>query len=174
MIGDREPEVGAQEVTAPTSPATVGELNELISEMVMALSEAKAIPGSGKVLIDREQMLTVLELLADRLPDEMRQARWMVRERDTFIARTNEKAREVIEQARHRAKEMVSNTNIIAEATEEANILVRRAEDMSHRIRLEAEDYAEDRLSRLEDVLIRVLDQVRSMRSELHQTRSIG
>ena len=69
---------------------------------------------------------------------------------------------------------MVSNTNIIAEATEEANILVRRAEDMSHRIRLEAEDYAEDRLSRLEDVLMRVLDQVRSMRSELHQTRSIG
>ena len=107
MIGDSEPEVGAQEASVPTSPATVGELNELISEMAMALSEAKAIPGSGRVLIDREQMLTVLELLADRLPDEMRQARWMVRERDTFIARTNEKAREVIEQARHRDRHKV-------------------------------------------------------------------
>ena len=174
MTGDHEPGVGTQEVAAPTSPVTVGELKELISEMVMALSEAKSIPGSGRVLIDREQMLAVLELLSDRLPEEMRQARWMVRERDTFIARTNEKAREVIERARQRAKEKVSNTNIIAEATEEANILVRRAEDKSHRIRLEAEDYAEDRLSRLEDVLMRVLDQVRSMRSELHQTRSIG
>jgi hypothetical protein len=174
MIGDHEPDGGTQEVGAATPPATVGELNDLITEMVMALSEAKALPGSGKVLIDREQMLAVLGILADRLPEEMRQARWMVRERDTFIARTNEKAREVIERARHRAKEMVSNTNIIAEATEEANILVRRAEDTSHQIRLEAEDYAEDRLSRLEDVLMRVLDQVRSMRSELHQTRSIG
>ena len=174
MTGDHEPGVGTQEVAAPTSPVTVGELKELISEMVMALSEAKSIPGSGRVLIDREQMLAVLELLSDRLPEEMRQARWMVRERDTFIARTNEKARAVIERARQRAKEKVSNTNIIAEATEEANILVRRAEDKSHRIRLEAEDYAEDRLSRLEDVLMRVLDQVRSMRSELHQTRSIG
>ena len=173
MIRDHEPEVGAEEVAAPAPPATVGELNDLISELVMAVSEAKAIPG-GKVLIDRQQMLTVLDMLADRLPEEMRQARWMVRERDTFIARTNEKAREVIERARHQAREMVSNTNIIAEATEEANILVRRAEDTSHRIRLEAEDYAEDRLSRLEDVLMRVLDQVRSMRSELHQTRSIG
>ncbi len=174
MISDHEPDVGRQEAAAATPPATVGELNDLITEMVMALSEAKALPGSGKVLIDREQMLAVLGILADRLPEEMRQARWMVRERDTFIARTNENAREVIERARHRAKEMVSKTNIIAEATEEANILVRRAEDTSHQIRLEAEDYAEDRLSRLEDVLMRVLDQVRSMRSELHQTRSIG
>ena len=173
MIEDREPEAGPQEPAPTASPATVGELHDLISELVMSVSEAKAIPGSGRVLIDRDQMLTVLELLQDRLPEEMRMARWMVRERETFIARTNEKARQVIERARHRASDMVANTNIIAEATEEANILVRRAEDTSHRIRLEAEDYAEDRLSRLEDVLMRVLDQVRSMRSELHQTRSI-
>lgn len=149
----------------------VGEVQDLVSEMIIAISEAKTIPASGKVIVDREQMLQTLEMLRDRLPEELRAARWMVRERETFVARTNERVRDLVQRARQKADEMMAETNIIAEATEEANILVRRAEDQAHRIRLEAEDYAEDRLQRLEGLLSRVLDQVREVRAELHQTR---
>ena len=140
----------------------------------MAISEAKNIPASGKVIVDREQMLQTLAVIEDRLPEEMRAARWMVREREVFVARTNERVRDLVQRARQKADQMVSDTNIIAEATEEANILVRRAEDHAHRIRLEAEDYVEDRLERLETLLARVLDQIRSMRTELRQTRPRG
>ncbi|MDE0168188.1 MAG: hypothetical protein OXS29_01520 [bacterium] len=168
MNGDREEAGGT--VALPT----VGQVQNLVSEMIMAISEAKTIPASGKVIIDREQMLQTLEMLQDRLPEELRTARWMVRERETFVARTNERVRDLIQRARQKADELVSDTNIIAEATEEANILVRRAEDHSHRIRLEAEDYAEDRLERLEALMGRVLDQIRAMRAELRQTRSVG
>jgi hypothetical protein len=142
--------------------------------MIMAISEAKNIPASGKVIVDREQMLQTLAVIEDRLPEEMRAARWMVREREVFVARTNERVRDLVQRARQKADQMVSDTNIIAEATEEANILVRRAEDHAHRIRLEAEDYVEDRLERLETLLARVLDQIRSMRTELRQTRPRG
>ena len=84
-------------------------------------------------------MLQTLELLYERLPEEMRAARWMVRERDTFVARTNERVREMVARARQKVEEMVSETRIIDEATEQANILVRRAEDQAHQVRLEAE-----------------------------------
>jgi hypothetical protein len=149
-------------------------MQDLVSEMIMAISEAKTIPASGKVIVDREQMLQTLAVIEDRLPEEMRAARWMVREREVFVARTNERVRDLVQRARQKADQMVSDTNIIAEATEEANILVRRAEDRAHRIRLEAEDYVEDRLERLETLLARVLDQIRSMRTELRQTRPRG
>jgi vacuolar-type H+-ATPase subunit H len=149
-------------------------MQDLVSEMIMAISEAKTIPASGKVIVDREQMLQTLAVIEDRLPEEMRAARWMVREREIFVARTNERVRDLVQRARQKADEMISDTNIIAEATEEANILVRRAEDNAHRIRLEAEDYVEDRLERLETLLARVVDQIRSMRTELRQTRPRG
>ena len=168
MNGERE-DVGGQ-----AALPTVGQVQDLVSEIILAISEAKTIPASGKVIIDREQMLQTLEMLQERLPEEMRTARWMVREREAFVARTNERVRELVQRARRKADELVSDTNIIAEATEEANILVRRAEDHSHQIRLEAEDYAEDRLERLETLMGRVLDQIRSMRAELRQTRSVG
>lgn len=146
----------------------------MISEMIIAISEAKTIPASGKVILDREQMLQTLDIIQARLPDELRAARWMVRERDSFVARTNERVRKLVERARRKADEMVADTNIIAEATEQANILVRRAEDQANRIRLEAEDYADDRLQRLEGLLSRVRDQVREVRDELRQPRTVG
>ena len=168
MNGDRE------DVGRSAALPTVGQVHDLVSEMIMAISEAKTIPASGKVIVDREQMLQTLQMLQERLPEEMRTARWMVRERETFVARTNERVRELVQRARQKADELVSDTNIIAEATEEANILVRRAEDHSHQIRLEAEDYADDRLQRLESLMGRVLEQIGSMRAELRKTRSAG
>ena len=171
MNGDRERRGGGE---PPGAVPSVGEIQDLVSEMIMAISEAKNIPASGKVIVDREQMLQTLAVIEDRLPEEMRAARWMVREREVFVARTNERVRDLVQRARQKADQMVSDTNIIAEATEEANILVRRAEDRAHRIRLEAEDYVEDRLERLETLLARVLDQIRSMRTELRQTRPQG
>lgn len=162
---------GGHIVDRPTVVPMVGEVQDLVSEMIIAISEAKTIPASGKVILDREQMLQTLEILQDRLPDELRAARWMVRERDSFVARTNERVRDLVQRARRKADEMVSDTNIISEATEQANILVRRAEDQANRVRLEAEDYADDRLQRLEGLLSRVLDQVREVRDELRQPR---
>ena len=167
-----------QTATRPSEPPppgvpTVGELQELVDEMIVAVTEAKSVPLSGNVMVDREQMLSMLENLRERMPEEMRAARWMVRERETFVARTNERVRDLVARARQKADSLVADSNIIAEATEEANILVRRAEDEGRRIRLEAEDYASDRMEKLETLLTNVLGQTRQVRQDLHQTREV-
>lgn len=153
---------------APDLP-TVGEMQDLIDEMILSVESAKSVPLSSNVVVDRDQMLEMLHILRDRLPEEIRAARWMVREREMFVSRTNEQARGLVAKARNKANELVAESNIIAEATEEANILVRRAEDDAHRIRLQAEDYLGDRLERLEALLSRLLNQTRTMRAELYQ-----
>jgi hypothetical protein len=155
----------------PEQPVQIGELNDLIDEMMVAIQEAKALPLSGAVRVEREEFLAMLEQLKASLPEELRAARWMVREREAFIARTNEKAKAAMDRASLRAKELVSESNIIAEAVEEANVLTRRAEGEARRIRLEAEDMAEDRLEQLEVLFSNLLKQVRDARSEFHQAR---
>lgn len=155
----------------PQNLAQVGELQALVDEMLVAVAEAKAVPLSGNVLVERERFLGLLEQLKAELPEELRAARWMVREREAFIARTNEKARESVERAKVRARELVSESSIVAEAVEEANSLVRRAEGEARRIRLEAEDLAEDRLEHLEVLFSNLLHQVRKARAEFHQSR---
>jgi F0F1-type ATP synthase membrane subunit b/b' len=126
--------------------------------------------GSG-VIVDRDHLLELLERLRDELPDEMRAARWMVREREAFMARTNERAREIIDKAKTESRRVVSESHIIAEAVEEANILVRRAEGDARRIRLEAEDDLERGLERVDMILGEVRERIASTRDEFHQAR---
>ncbi len=155
----------------PAVTADVGELQDTVDDLMVHLHEAKSVPLSGNVLVDRDQFLGMLEKLRADLPDELRAARWMVREREAFIQRTNEKAREIIDKARAEADELVSDSNITKEAVEEANILVRRAEGEARRLRLESEDEIEKKLQDVEGLLSRLLAEVQAARSELHQAR---
>jgi F0F1-type ATP synthase membrane subunit b/b' len=148
-----------------------GDILDIVDDLIVQLHEAKTMPLSSNALVDREQFLGLLETLRTSLPDELRAARWMVREREAFIARTNEKAREIVDAARGEADRLVSDSNILAEAVEEANILVRRAEGEARRLRLEAEDEIEKKLQRLESLLADIMDQVHRARDELHQAR---
>jgi hypothetical protein len=153
------------------SKAEMDDILDIVDDLIVHLHEAKTMPLSSNALVDRELFLTKLETLRASLPDELRAARWMVREREAFIARTNEKAREIVGNARKDADGLVAESNIVAEAVEEANILVRRAEGDARRLRLEAEDDIERKLSRVEHLLADLTTQVQDSRAEFHQAR---
>lgn len=144
---------------------------DIVDDLIVHLHEAKMMPLSSNALVDREVFLSRLERLRASLPDELRAARWMVREREAFISRTNEKAREIIDNARKEADALVAESNIVSEAVEEANILVRRAEGDARRLRLETEDEIERQLQKLEHVLTELTSRVQNTRAEFHQAR---
>ncbi len=150
---------------------SVGELQDLIELMISTLKEAKAVPLSSSVLLDRDNFLAMCERLRTELPDELRAARWMVREREAFVARTNERAKDILDKAQGEAARMVSDSHILAEAVEEANILIRRSEGEGRRIRLEAEDDVLRHLDRLEGLMLEISDHVNRTRAELHTAR---
>ncbi len=155
----------------PRPRTSVGELQDLVDEAIAHLEAAKSMPLSTNVLLDKESFLDLLQRLRIELPDELRAARWMVREREAFIARTNERAQEIIDRAKSESRRMVSESYVLAEAVEEANTLVRRAEGEARRLRLEAEDEVERKLESAEALLAELLTKVHNAREELHRAR---
>jgi polyhydroxyalkanoate synthesis regulator phasin len=154
----------------PPPPPIPGQLLDLIEEMIDDLEGARGSALSPTVKVDRNTFLAKLRELQAALPEELRAARWMVRQRATYVARTNERAREVLERAKELSQTMVAESTIVQEAVEEANRLVRNAEREAERIRLEAEDDAERRLAELEAVLLEITDYVQQARSQLHES----
>jgi cell division septum initiation protein DivIVA len=144
---------------------------ELIESLIAEVQEAKSVPLSGNVIMDREVLIDQLQKLQVILPDELRAARWMVREREAFIARTNEKARDVLDKAQTESRRLVGDTYVLGEAVEEANLLVRRAEGDARRMRLESEDDIDSHLSRVETLLTELLGRVHYARDEFHKAR---
>lgn len=169
-----EPEIMI-DATDPAEPAAsqpeLEDILDIVDDLIVHLHEAKTMPLSSNALVDRELFLTKLETLRASLPDDLRAARWMVREREAFISRTNEKAREIVDKAREEADALVADSNIVKEAVEEANILVRRAEGDARRLRLEAEDDVERKLQKMEHLLGELTTRVQDARAEFHQAR---
>lgn len=151
------------------SPPVPGRLAELLEELITEIESARAVPLSSNVMIAQEDMLDRLHEAAEELPEELRAARWMVRERESYIARTNERAQELVGKAKAESERLVSDNYIVQEAVEEANSLIRSAENEARRIRLEAEDYAERHLAEAENVLGELYRYVTEARAELHQ-----
>lgn len=153
----------------PPPPPVPGALLDEIEGIIVEVEEARPVPLSSNVMLNREEFVDKLRALQHALPEELRAARWMVRQREAYIARTNETARDVVAKAQARAEELVSESYIVAEAVEEANRLVRNSEAEAERIRLEAEDIAENHLAEAEAILGELLRYVRESRAELHR-----
>jgi hypothetical protein len=152
-------------------PATIGQLQDLVEELIVTVEQARSMPLSPNAIVDRHAFVDRLRNLRELLPEELRTARWMVREREAFIAQTNEQAEELMRRTKSKAAELVSDSHVMAEAVEEANVLVRNAETEARAVRLQAEDVAERAYEQMEALLLALLEKVQAQRTEFHLAR---
>ena len=148
--------------------APLPETEALLNRVAGMISGARALPLSSSVKLDnKEEILELLREASERLPEEVRQGRWMLKEREEYLAATKRQAEELVESARSEAQRLVQRTEILKEAQAQARRVIEEARDEARRLRLEAEDYADQKLAHFEIVLERTLKTVASGRQKL-------
>ena len=81
--------------------SSLPEADALIQRVAAMIGSARALPLSSSVKLDnKDEILELLREAIERLPEELRQARWMLKEREEFLASTQRKAEELVEAAR--------------------------------------------------------------------------
>jgi vacuolar-type H+-ATPase subunit H len=144
----------------------------LIRRSIDIVSSAKAMPLSASVLVSREELLEVLQAALDRLPDELRQARWLLREKEEFLADRAREAEALMADVRAQAEHMVSRSEMVRQANLVAQRILDDANEEARRLRHEAEDYCDQKLAGMEIVLDRITRTVRAGREKLQATVS--
>ena len=142
----------------------------LVRRVVEIVTNAKTMPLSTSALITKDEVLELLEDALDRLPEELRQARWMLKEREEFLEKVKREGDEILEAARVRAERMVQRTEIVREAQQTAQRTVDEAREEARRLRHEAEDYCDQKLAAFEIVLERTTKTVQAGREKLRVT----
>ncbi|HVV38459.1 MAG TPA: ATP synthase F0 subunit B [Acidimicrobiales bacterium] len=143
----------------------------LLRRVMDVINNTRPMPlSSSHLLNNKDEVIELLEDALARLPDELRQARWLLKEREEFLARTQREADEIIEVARTQAARMVQKTEIVREAQMYAQRTVDKATEEASRLRNEAEDYCDQKLAQFEIVLQRTLKTVQSGREKLQVT----
>jgi cell division septum initiation protein DivIVA len=139
----------------------------LLEEMVR---EAKSMPLSSSALVNREEVLEMLHEMQESLPEEIKQARWIVKDREELLAKAKSDADKIVEAARDEQLRMSRKQAIVARANEEAARVLSEAGDEAGKLRGDAEDYADTKLAQLEIALRRLLEDTQSAVRALNKT----
>jgi hypothetical protein len=140
----------------------------LLRRVIEIIQGTRALPLSSSVKLDnKEEVLELLDEACIRLPEETRQARWMLKERDEFLAKMQREGDDILQAARLQAERMVQRAEIVREAQATARRTVEEGRDEARRLRLEAEDYCDQKLAAFEVVLDRTIKTVAAGRERL-------
>lgn len=149
------------------SPEAAPDTRALLQQLQEMLDKARGLFMSASVSVNRDEFGALLKEAIDALPEELRQARWLLKERDDVLERARREADRLIEAARVRAERMVERTEVVREARRAAEAIIEQAERHAAAIRHEAEDYVDRKLAGFEVVLDRTLQQVHKGRERL-------
>jgi cell division septum initiation protein DivIVA len=131
------------------------------------VATAPSVPLSSTPRIDRDELIELLEDALVRLPEEIRQARWMLKERQEFLDKTKREADELLGAARQQAERMVQRTEVVRAAEARARQVIDAAEEETRRLRNETEDFLDQRLGSFEILLDRLSKTVATGRHRL-------
>ncbi|MBP8251257.1 MAG: hypothetical protein KAX40_02755 [Herpetosiphon sp.] len=116
------------------------EFEKLINELEDVLAQAGRVPFSRRLMVDEEHILSIIDRMRVAVPDELRQARQIVREREQLIEATKKKIALTL-----------SEQGLLEIAQRERGRIVGEAEAEANRVRAEADDYARQVLLDLEE-----------------------
>ena len=130
----------------------VEELLDMLFEMI---DEAKSMPlSSDKCILERDKALDLLDEIRAQFPMELAEAKKLIAARTEYIASAKREGELIRKQAEEKARQMVSEDELLAQTKQKANELMRTAEERSRDLRKAANDYCEDALRRTEEKLI--------------------
>jgi len=162
---DDEFELPEPERERPRLPGTDAE--QMLRRLHELVASARPMPLSTSVMINRDEVLDLLDETIERLPDELRAARWLLKEREDYLAKVKREGEEILDQARSRAERMVQRTEVVKASEARARKIVDAAQAEANRLKNECEDYCDHKLASFEIVLERTLKMVGAGRDKL-------
>ena len=156
-------------------------LDEVISgdrkiEYVDKLELLREKVNSKSVLSSRsnkKELIEIVENLIDLMPVELRTARWLVREQDTYLNKAREEANEILSIAKVESDRLIADSYVLQEAVIEANALIKKAEDEAQAYRAQIEDEIDLKLTEVLNKFEQINNFIETEKKRLRQPRKI-
>lgn len=143
------------------------DVEALIEQLEQLMAEARPVPLSSSVMVNRQEIDELIGELRSRLPEEFRQSRWIIKERDELLAQAARESEQLLADTREERDRMLSETELVRAAERESERILADAREQARVLRLEAEDYVDGKLANFEIVLQKTMKQVERGRERL-------
>ncbi len=139
----------------------------LIDRIEEIVDGAKGVPFTNQKMVQPDAVYEIIDEIRAQFPDELKQARWIVKERQEMLEEAEKEANRILEEARERAQSIASEQEVVRLAEQQAADMIDKARAQEREIRLGAEDYADEMLANLEVNLGKLLTAVQRGRDRL-------
>ena len=145
------------------------EIFDVIEQLEDIIENSFTVPILNKTLITKDDVMELLSDLRLRLPEDLKQAKYVKEERTRIIAEAHQEATNIIKSTEEQIEQMVNENEITKKAYEQANEIIANAQKNAREIRLGARQYAENLLESLETRLSGQIDEIKAGRMELRK-----
>jgi cell division septum initiation protein DivIVA len=148
----------------------VSKIEQLIDELQTCIDDAKPkFMDSTKIIVDKEEIEGIIDALRKQTPEEIKQLRKIIANKDAILNDAKEKADALINQATAETTELLSEHQImrqayaqadevVACATYQAQEIIDRATIEANQVRDAAIQYTDDMLANMEQILASSID----------------
>lgn len=140
---------------------------ENLEAAIAAVEEARSVPLSASCVLNRGELLQLLDRIKVSFPNDLAEAISIKRKKEDILEDAHKQADAIIEQAREEVSRLVEQTTIVANARKEANRILAEANADSEKSREEIEAYIDSRLATIEVILNKTLDVISKGRDQL-------
>jgi cell division septum initiation protein DivIVA len=140
---------------------------ENLEAAIAAVEEARSVPLSASCVINRGEMLQLLDQVKVSFPNDLAKAISILREKEDILENAHKQADGIIAQARDEVARLVEQTTIVSNARKEATRILAEANLEGKKNREEIDGYIDSRLATLEVILNKTLDVISKGRDQL-------
>ena len=143
------------------------ELFNALNELEETIEASIKVPLTRRVLVDEDRLLDLLDRIRTMLPEEIRQAKWIIQEREKVLHETKKEAGRIMEDVQKQMERRMDESEIARSARLKAEETINAAEKIAREIKQSARDYADELLGELEKKIDVIVNEIQDGRSEL-------
>lgn len=142
---------------------------KLLDEIEEVLDQSRAVPFSSKVNVDKEEIYDIIAEIRTRLPNEIKQSKWVLEERNKILIDAKKEADAIVKSTQEQVAKLVEDHEVTKQAYERANEIVEESKRTAKEMRIGAIEYADEVLSMAEKNLKNMLESIHTENSKLEQ-----
>ena len=147
------------------------EIFTLLETLEEILEQSKKLPFTDKAVVDKEAILEVIKEIRLKLPDELKQAKWIKEERQRILTEAQKEANDIVKEAETRIISMIDEHEITKKAYEQKAQIIETANEMSREISQGTKEYADNVLGSIQTALEDALKVIQNNRKENKKVR---
>lgn len=143
------------------------EIFALLETLEDILEKSKTVPFTTKSIVDKNEILDIIKEVRLKLPDELKQAKWIKEERERIIAEAQKDAEDIVKEAENRIISMIDEHEITKKAYEKKTEIIATANDIYREFSNNASSYADGVLKDVEDTMLKLCETINNVELNL-------